>query len=254
VKGQLIVLDQASGLHLTVSQQSNVTASSVAVNGVQNTNVAQLNSGVLLKANTITLEGSLNKNGGSTSGTVTQNTGTATADPLAGLTPPAVPTAAPTPHKGVYYPGHYTTAVTFSGTSCLTPGTYYIDASWTVAAGASLLGYNTGSCPTTSGDPGVLLYFHSGSFTVVSQGGVGYSSTKPLLPMSSGAYAGLLFWQDKTDTATTTIQANANVYAGGAWYEPAAKLVINDNSGAVAMSRLIVNDLAVGANDALTVQ
>jgi hypothetical protein len=42
--------------------------------------------------------------------------------------------------------------------------------------------------------------------------------------------------------------------AAGSWYEPAAKLVINDNAGTTVMSRLIVNDLTVGANDALTVQ
>jgi hypothetical protein len=248
VTGQLIVLDQASGNHLLLGSSSHVNASTVAVNGVQNTFVATLNSGSVLAANTITLEGKLLNNGGSTSGTLTQNTGTATADPLAGLPTPAVPALAPPPSHHVYQPGHYTSAVNFNGTNCLAPGIYYIDANWTVISQASLQGYNTKGCPTTSGDAGVLLYFHTGSLKVQDNAGV-----SGLKGMSSGPYANLVYWQDQANSATASIGANVNVSLGGAWYEPGGTLTFNDNGGTDVVSRLIVKDLTVGANDNLKV-
>jgi hypothetical protein len=260
----MVVLDTANTTgHLLLNQSASVTASTIAVNGNNNA-ATTINAGSTLTANTITLQGGLVNNGGTVNGTLIQHTGTPAPDPLAGLTPPSVPSATcpgtacpggPNYTSGGIYnllPGHYTQALGFpqDTTFCVAPGIYYIDASWTLNQGDQFLPgtATSGKHPTCSppqGDPGVLLYFHSGNITINQ--GVTFTH---LSGMQSGPYAHLLYWQ--VGSNSVMINQGSSV-SGGTWYEPAGALVLNQSAEHVAVPQLIVKDLTVNAGSTVTV-
>jgi hypothetical protein len=79
--------------------------------------------------------------------------------------------------------------------------------------------------PSTAND-GVTFYM-AGSGSVNIAGG----ATSELTAPNSGTYEGILFYQDPTDTATASIEGNANSFYQGALYFPTARLVFGGTSG-----------------------
>jgi hypothetical protein len=127
-------------------------------------------------------------------------------DPLSGLTPPNPATL--NHNLSLGQPGVWTTTIT-SGN--LAPGIYYFTGS---RAGISVQNSTiTGS--------GVLLYFTNGAKL-----SMGPNSNLDVSPMTSGPYANLLIWQDKSDNATISLQGNADDSNGlpGVLYAPGADI------------------------------
>jgi len=124
-------------------------------------------------------------------------------DPYANLTPPDPASLNQSLSAG--QPGVWTTTIS-SGT--LAPGIYYF-------TGPSA-GINVQNSTITGSN--VLLYFTNGASL-----SMGPNSSLDVTPMTSGPYANLLVWQDKSDNATMTLQGNTDltglpgvVYAPGA--------------------------------------
>ena len=252
--GQVIVLDSGANSCNLNLQGGTINATSLAVNGA-GANAACLNGGSLA-ASTITVQGGL-QNQGATYQTGNLITGQQTADPLAGLTAPSVPSAdcpgAACPeganfNSGQTYnllPGYYNGWLNFNSGSliCLAPGAYYVDGGWNL--NTELFPYGSKACPAVpagASDAGVTLYFHTGSLQVNNGG-----STLLLSAPQSGPYAGILYWQ----ADGTGLYPNGKVGGNGAWYAPNAQVVLNSGVTFTA-NQVIVKDLTVNSNATLT--
>jgi Flp pilus assembly protein TadG len=156
-------------------------------------------------------------------------------DPLAYLTPPAVGgcTYSNTVISGRsnLVPGVYCNGITInSGASAIfSPGLYIINGgSFTVDSGATVTGIG-GETFYVTGNASVLM---NAPFT--GQLGAPTSSPVPGIP------AGILFYQDPSDTQLATINGTLT----GALYFPSAPLTINgaaDITGAVVAGSVVVN-------------
>jgi hypothetical protein len=160
-------------------------------------------------------------------------------DPLASLTAPTQPADASAPtcsgsscsggwnlNAGNTYfltPGKYGSLNVNSGVNlCFAPGIYYVTSQWNVNSNTNLRLNGDSLCPGTSAasDPGVLLYFASGKLQINS----GADMTH-LQAMSTGTYAGLLYWQAGSDDPTPN-----DDFAGGGFYAPNANVTFNSGA------------------------
>ena len=160
-------------------------------------------------------------------------------NPLASLTAPTQPASAPVPscigsscsggwnfNSGNTYfltAGTYGSLNVNSGvTFCFAPGIYYMTGQWNVDASSKMRLYGDSLCTgtTAASDPGVLLYFASGKLQINSGGDMTH-----LKAMSSGTYAGLLYWQASSDDPTP----NYN-FSGGGFYAPNASMTFNSGA------------------------
>ena len=160
----------------------------------------------------------------------------AAADPLASLAAPSQPAAsASCPPKGAC-------DVSASGTMTLQPGTYSsitISKNSTVTLNSGIY-YITGSKgntglqfggggTVTSAAGGVMFYF-TGSATINAVGGGNKTDNVNLSPLSSGTYAGILFYQDPTDTSAPTLGGDDGSIFGGVAYFPSVELTFFGNA------------------------
>jgi hypothetical protein len=252
--GQVLVLDAGANNCTLTIQGGTLSATSLAVNGAGSAAVCP-NVGTI-GARTLTIQGGIRNQGGTVqAGTI--STGQQTADPFAGLVAPSVPIATcpgsacaggTNFNRGQTYqllPGHYTQWLNFNSGSivCLAPGTYYLDGGWNV--NAAVLPYGHTGCPTLpagAADPGVTLYFHTGSMQLNSG-----ATMSGLSAPQSGPYSGLFYWQASRDG----LYPNAGVGIGGAWYAPSAALTLNSGA-AMSASQVIVKDLTINSGASLT--
>ncbi len=159
------------------------------------------------------------------------------------LTPPSQPAASPScPDPACNYsspscpaggclpvtiqPGTYS-SITIGKNSnvIMAPGIYYINGASAPNAG---LNFNGGGTLTDAANPGVLIYFTNGS-TINKAVGGGNNPDIDLLPMTSGTYAGMLFYQDPADTATPYFGGDNNSTFDGTIYMPTATLTFYGN-------------------------
>jgi hypothetical protein len=115
------------------------------------------------------------------------------------------------------------------------PGMYLV-------TGAMKINANSIVCGT-----GVTFYI-SGSGSVTINGGADVQFSAP----SSGTYAGILFYQDRSDTSSAKVNGNSNSFFQGAMYFPSAALDFSGtgstlNSGA-AYTLIVSDSLTVGGN------
>jgi hypothetical protein len=178
-----------------------------------------------------------------------------TPDPLAYLPVPPVPpdgTITKKNHPGggtdcTLTPGRYTNLPNFTNGDTVTlkqasannaGGIYYLDGTSFTSNGA-----NIGLDPNTTG--GVMFYLNptSGaqSQSVGIQGNVGGSIV--LSPLTSGPYAGILFWQNRTATQTMSITGNGTINLSGTLYAANAQLTLGGNGTATIGSQLISRTL-----------
>jgi hypothetical protein len=120
-------------------------------------------------------------------------------------------------------------------TATLNPGIYYINGNLTVSGGASL-----------SGTGGVTFYITNGGAVTISGG-----STLNLTAPTSGAYNGILFYQDSADTNTFTFSGGSSGTINGIFYIPGAQLNLSGGSGEVFNVDLVVGTLNVSGNSSL---
>jgi hypothetical protein len=119
-------------------------------------------------------------------------------------------------------PGTYCGGITLNGGAAVfNPGVYILEGSGLQANGGSLTGN------------GVTFYFQSGS--AVFNG----SSVPNLVAPTTGTYAGILFFQNPSDTSSATINGGSGSVFQGALYFPGATLQLN--GGNVAAYTLAVS-------------
>jgi hypothetical protein len=167
-------------------------------------------------------------------------TGAATmTDPFADMDPPTVGscTQSSTLSLGSHdsqtiSPGVYCGGWNLGAQSHLTlnSGTYVIKAP---TGGTWAL--NMGGQTTLSGS-GVTIYIQSGGVSMA--GGASVNLTAP----SSGTYQGILFFQDRSDTVSSTLVGGTGQLMNGVLYFPKAQLTYTGGSSTTAMATTIVSD------------
>ncbi len=209
-----------------------------------------VDSGVNVSVKSIAIVGSgYTKNGG-TLNVTPQVSQPYLADPLASLpTPASTPcgTSTSSPYTGsannisvgsaiTLNPGVYCGGINFNGgtyTVTMNPGNYEFTASVNVDSGVTL-----------NGTGGVMLYFKSGTLQLNS------SSIANLTAPTSGTYAGILYFQDRSNSSGVDFDSATSSQINGFIYAPDAALTLNSDStinqynGAIA-DTIIINS---GAN------
>jgi Putative Flp pilus-assembly TadE/G-like len=158
-------------------------------------------------------------------------------DPLSYLTAPSVGTCTFSSQvsftgsgSNTVSPGVYCGGIHTSGSGALTfnSGLYIIN-------GGSL---NLNGSGAVTGN-GVTFYVTNSAFVSFSG-----SSTVTLTAQTSGTYAGILFFQDRSDTAAATVSGSSTSAISGALYFPKAALNYN-GSGPLSSYTILVADTIV---------
>ena len=197
------------------------------------------------------------ENGGGTISGASQidAVGPCTGNKCSGVTPSVTPIAAPgvidpyqalsppplvgTTYSGSSYqgPGIYTSQLNITSDTVFASGTYILE------NGISI----TGSPKVTSALGGVLLYIAGGSVHV------GGSGTVNLSAQTTGPYANIVMFQDRSDTTTLKINGTSGTYSyGGLIYAPTAPIDGTGN-GAVTVSSVIAGSATIGGTGTTTV-
>jgi hypothetical protein len=239
-KAAILVL-ASSGTSVTLSGSTSVTATngSIIVDSTSSSSIVSSGS-PSISAPTLDLSGNILYSGTNPNkATVTNYSQTPTADPLAGIAAPSssgmtVQSSSAISLSGsssrTLSAGVYTGGITLSGSSSVTlnPGIYYIDGGGISMSGSSSI----------SGD-GVFIYnTGGGSINLSGSGSISLS------PMTSGTYAGLTIFQDRSNTASATMSGGSNISNTGTFYFPDATLTMS-GSGSVGVmgSQFIANKL-----------
>jgi hypothetical protein len=132
-------------------------------------------------------------------------------------------------------PGNYCGGISIGGSQnvVFNPGTY------TITGG----GVTFNGSGTISGT-GVTLYIGSSGGTVSLSG----NQTLALVAPTTGADAGILFYQDPGDTSTATINGTPNSQFEGALYFPSAKLTINGTGDKAAYTIAVAKSYLLNGN------
>jgi hypothetical protein len=239
VIGGNIIVDSANAEGATITNSGNIAADAIYLTG---------NPGYGTSSN------------GQFVGTISSDQAPAP-DPLAALAPPPAPSAfynnvsiSTLPTVGGSVPGYPTPGDSNGWT--LPPGTYnngiHISDNnsahtYTLDTGIFYFiggGFTLSSNASIKSDPmGNLLYFRSnGGLSITSGGAVN------LAPLTSGPYANITVYQDRTNNSADSIiaQATGSLNVTGTVYLPAAKLTVTGSGGTYALgTQYIVYQLSV---------
>jgi len=164
-------------------------------------------------------------------------------DPLSFLPAPSV--GVPTAWTGTPVPGTTYSSITINSGDVVNfpAGTYIVNGSFTINGGSNVCNQVAAGC-STSGvqNAGVTFYITNGG-TVKTNGTANISLSAP----NSGTYAGILFYQDPSDTSIAIMDGTANSFFQGGLYFPGAEL---DFGGTItnttaAYTVIVANDLKV---------
>ena len=165
------------------------------------------------------------------------------ADPLSYLQPPAtggclaggagIVTATTSPPV-ILNPGNYCGGISLAGTQNVTfnPGIY------TITGGGLTF---SGTSGTISGT-GVTFYIGASGGTVTLDAGQTFNLSAP----TTGADAGILFYQDPGNTSAATINGTSGSQFQGAFYFPSADLTIAATGSAAAYTIAVAKSLTLG--------
>jgi Putative Flp pilus-assembly TadE/G-like len=187
-----------------------------------------------VNAGSIGVVGSDSNNGGGTV-TPTPITGIAPADdPLGYLTPPAVGTPINFNPANIV-PGSTYSSISITGGNVNFPsGTYIVNGNMTINGNANVTA------------TGVTFYItNGGSVTINGTGTVTFSAP------TTGTYAGILFYQDPSDSSKATINGTSTSSFTGALYFPKASLDFSGTAGSTSFNSGASYTVIV--SDALTV-
>jgi hypothetical protein len=230
----LYVLSPTATDALNIGGGATVTTSSCGVYVNSNAATALLVTGGTLKSNSVSIVGGYAKNqGGSISST--PKTGVAPiADPFASLPAPTVPHTCPAGNFANWQPTAYTpSAGCYNGFSVgngmnavLEAGTYIIN--------GGTFSIQGGSTVTAKG--GVMIYLTNGATAYIANG-----ANVTLAAESSGAYQGVLFFQDRTMTSpgSSTFAGGAAMHLSGSLYLPHALMNLDNGNNTVAGSLVV---------------
>jgi hypothetical protein len=231
----------------------------VIVDSSNAASAARATGGGNFTANEFDITGGAN---GTFNGTV--NTGTLPIpDPLAYLPAPTQPPAGTMTKKNIpgggtaytFTPGYYNNLPNFTNGDTVTlqqasagnDGIYYISGGFT-SNGANIV-----MDPNTSG--GVMIYNapsnNSNSQGISIQGNS--SGTIDITALTSGPYAGILFWQQRTAAQTMSITGNGNFTMTGTFYAANANLSVTGNGTATIGSQYISRTVTFGGGGTTTI-
>ena len=238
------------GVSINGSAVLNAPTCGIVDNGNYNTQ----GNALIVNASTFGVSGSANISGPGGSVTCTSGTSScptygapASSDPLSYLTPPAVQTPSfgnvTTSGTQVLQPGTYS-SITIGKNSTVTmnPGIYYVNGSG---------GVTFNGAGTVTGD-GVTVYFTNGA-TINATGG-GNKLDIQLSPPASGPYAGVLFYQDPSDTAAPSLGGDNNSFFKGILYFPKVQLTFFGNNVSYATGIVVADAIALSGNPTVNLQ
>jgi len=223
----IIALQQSGANAFQFNAKGNMTVNSgaVFVNSNDAAAFAVTDSGTV-SADNYSVTGNYTKSSGTIYGQVYTNM-QRTPDPLLSLAVPnsgslSVQSSSPmviNSGSTTLGPGVYKGGINIGGTATvsLQPGVYVMQGGgFQVGGGANVTGttpliYNT----TGTAAPGPISINTSGAFTFSAY--------------TTGAYQGVSFFQDRSQTQTVTITGNGNTHIGGAVYAPAAPINLAGN-------------------------
>jgi hypothetical protein len=248
-----ILLLATSGNALMLSGTTQVTAANGSIVVDSNSSMSVLSSGSpgpSLTTPELNLSGNITYSGTNPNkATVTNYSQTPTTDPLAGIAAPNSSGMTVQSSSAIHLsgsstmtlnPGVYTGGISLSGSSSVTlnPGTYYINGGGISASGSSSI----------SGD-GVFIYNTGGGSINLS--GTGNIS---LSPMTSGTYAGITIFQDRSNTASATMSGGSNISNTGTFYFPDATVTLS-GSGSVGVmgSQFIANKMSFSGSSGVQI-
>ncbi len=232
----ILVLDPTAGGALSLSGNAGISIpGSLVVDS--NSKTALTDSGnAQIAAGSIEVVGGVNKGGNATLSPAATTGVQVVPDPLAGLAAPVASSLGLANEGSVSLsgnssktisPGIYS-QITVSGNASLTlkPGDYILaGGGFTVSGNASITGggvmlFNAGSAynAATGSDGGTY-----GSITLSGNGN--YALSAP----TTGAYAGVLVFQDRKDSKALTLSGNSTLGTSGTIYAPLASLTLSGN-------------------------
>jgi hypothetical protein len=241
----VIALNPSAGGALTAAGSAKLKASATVQVDSANVSAVNVNNTGNINAPTISITGNwTSSSSGSLTGSVVTSAASSS-DPLTTLAAPTTTglTVQPSlPGYGSYTmsPGIYTSGITFGGGMNITmnPGLYYIEGGFTVANGVTLTG------------TGVTIYIAPGSGAFSFQGGGIINLSAP----TSGTYAGIVMYQDRSNTNTISIANGTTTTITGTFYAPGA--AINFAGGAQLSqfgSQIIANTINLSNNASVSV-
>ena len=246
----IIVLDPTVAGALTLSGNAGInTTGSVVVDSCSASAILASGNSSLKAGGGVLVVGGVSKSGNAS---VTKTgTPSATSDPLASLTAPTASGSVISVNLSgnsslTINPGIYS-GIGVSGNAKLSfrPGIYVIEGGgFTVSGNASVAGsgvmiYNSGTTyHSSTGSDG-----SGGTYGTITLSGNG---TFNLSAPASGAYAGILLFQDRNDARALSLSGNAMAALTGTIYAPKAQLVLSGN--AQLKDTLIVDTLSLSGN------
>ena len=243
-----------TGSSVTLSGSTKVTAlnGSIVVDSTSSASILSSgsNPGPSITAPELDLSGKILYSGSNPNqATTTKSSQPNTPDPLASLSAPSssgmtVQSSSAINLSGsqtkTLNPGVYTGGINMSGSSSVTlnPGVYYINGG----------GINMSGSTSISGN-GVFIYnTGGGSIDLSGTGGISLS------PMSSGTYAGITVFQDRSNSAGATMSGGTNINNTGTFYFPDSSVTLSGSSGvSVIGAQLIAKNLAFSGTSSIEV-
>ncbi len=186
-----------------------------------------------------------------------------TPDPLGGLPVPTEPAPSSScPLSGpcdvvvgknttaTLYPGTYDSIKILGGANVtFASGFYYIDGT----GGLYITGDGSGTSDTTvTSAPGGVTFYFTGGGTIDATGGGSHVDLNLTAP-STGTYAGVLFFQARTDSAGPTLGGDNNTVYNGASYFPDAQLTFYGNATSFTTGIVVANSIALSGSPIVTV-
>jgi hypothetical protein len=222
------------GVNINGNATLNAATCGIADNGNYNTKGNALN----VNAGTFGVSGSPNISG--PGGTVTCSSGQsscpqygtpAVSNPLANLAPPTVGTAQ-TFDANNPVPGTYNgISITSNGTVNFAPGVYVLTGDFTCHG-----------TPTITGT-GVTFYFtNNATFNCSGNDTIQFSAP------SSGPYAGILFYQDPSDTSGPSLGGNTGSFFNGIVYFPKSQITFFGNNTSFSVGMVIGDAIALSGH------
>jgi Flp pilus assembly protein TadG len=251
-----IYLLQSSGTTLTMNNGAELNSPSCGlVDDSSSSTAVSVSDGSSLTASSVEVVGSSTGSNGTVSPTPVTGI-VPVSDPLAYLSPPSYTASSCTGDPAGSYQGGSTynvgpgsshsttqngnlvcyTSLTLGGngnTVTVNPGIYVITGTLSLTSG------------TVRGGNGVTFYL-VGSGSVNLANGTTFNFTAP----TSGTYDGILFYQDRADTQTATIEGGATSTMQGILYFPKAALTLGNGSATTFYTPIIAASLTMygGAN------
>jgi Flp pilus assembly protein TadG len=241
-----------SGTDILMNGNVNLTATfcSIIDDSTSTGSALLANGNVTLNAQSIGIVG----------GVLTNGHNNITPAPVTGIVPVADPLAFETPPSN---PGGCVSGVVLqngisnsygNGSSFTLPAGCYngltINGSPTVTLGAGVFYMNgpmvVNGSPTVNGT-NVTIYLPNSSASFTDNG----ATTLNLSAPNSGAYSGILFYQNPADTSTLTINGSSSSTLKGIFYVPNANLTVNGSGSTNFYTSFVVSSLTFNGNGTL---